>query len=78
MWLATLNSLRGLKHCYHSEAAFRQEVRAALLLVPLAIWLGQTAATRWHGERMDYVIAIDSLLYRTRRSALVAPPPPQP
>jgi hypothetical protein len=40
--------------------------------------LAQTAATRWHGERMDYGIAIDSLLYRTRRSAPVAPPPPQP
>jgi len=46
LWLATLNSLRGLKHCYHSEAAFRQEVWAALVLVPLAIWLGQTAVER--------------------------------
>ena len=46
MWLATLNSLRGLKHCYHSEAAFRQEVWAALVLVPVAIWLGQTAVER--------------------------------
>ena len=46
LWLATLNSLRGLKHCYHSEAAFRQEVCAALVLVPLAIWLGQTAVER--------------------------------
>ena len=45
-WLATLNSLRGLKHCYHSEAAFRQEVWAALVLVPVAIWLGQTAVER--------------------------------
>ena len=46
MWLATLNSLRGLKHCYHSEAAFRQEVWAALVLVPAALWLGQTAVER--------------------------------
>ncbi len=46
LWLATLNSLRGLKHCYHSEAAFRQEVWAALVLVPVAIWLGQTAVER--------------------------------
>lgn len=46
LWLATLNSLRGLKHCYHSEAAFRQEVWAALVLVPAAIWLGQTAVER--------------------------------
>ena len=46
LWLATMNSLRGLKHCYHSEAAFRQEVWAALVLVPVAIWLGQTAVER--------------------------------
>lgn len=46
LWHATLNSLRGLKHCYHSEAAFRQEVWAALVLVPVAIWLGQTAVER--------------------------------
>ena len=46
MWLATLNSLRGLKHCYHSEAAFRQEVWAALVLVPVATWLGQAAVER--------------------------------
>ena len=37
----------------------------------------QTAATRWRGERMDYGIAIDSLLYRTRRPGGVAPRPPQ-
>jgi diacylglycerol kinase (ATP) len=46
LWLATVNSLRGLKHCYHSEAAFRQEVWVALVLVPAAIWLGQTAVER--------------------------------
>jgi hypothetical protein len=28
-----------------------------------------TAATRWGGERMDYGIAIDSLLYRRRKAA---------
>jgi hypothetical protein len=37
----------------------------------------QTAETRWRGERMDYGIAIDSLLYRTRRSEEVTPRPPQ-
>jgi hypothetical protein len=29
----------------------------------------RTAATRWRGERMDYGIAIDALLYRSRRAA---------
>jgi diacylglycerol kinase (ATP) len=46
LWLATLNSFRGLKHCYHSEAAFRQEVWAACALIPLALWLGRTAVER--------------------------------
>ena len=46
LWLATLNSLRGLRHCYHSEAAFRQEVWAACLLIPLALWLGRTGVER--------------------------------
>ena len=46
LWLATLNSLRGLRHCYHSEAAFRQEVWAACVLIPLALWLGRTGVER--------------------------------
>ena len=46
LWLATLNSLRGLKHCYYSEAAFRQEVWAACVLVPLALWLGRNGIER--------------------------------
>lgn len=43
---ATLNSLRGLKHCYRSEAAFRQETWAAAILVPAGLWLGQSAVER--------------------------------
>lgn len=46
LWLATRNSLRGLKHCYRSEAAFRQEVWAACLLIPAALWLGRTGLER--------------------------------
>ena len=46
LWLATLNYLRGLRHCYHSEAAFRQEVWAACVFIPLALWLGRTGVER--------------------------------
>jgi diacylglycerol kinase (ATP) len=46
LWLATLNSFRGLKHCYHSEAAFRQEVWAASVLLPAALWLGRSGVER--------------------------------
>ncbi|MDC9726614.1 MAG: diacylglycerol kinase [Candidatus Thioglobus sp.] len=35
-------SIKGLKACYQSEAAFRQEVWLAVVLIPLAIILGKT------------------------------------
>lgn len=34
-------SLAGFRACYRHEAAFRQEVLGALLIVPLGLWLGQ-------------------------------------
>lgn len=37
---ATGYSLKGLKAAYVNEAAFRQEVWLAVVLVPLGIWLG--------------------------------------
>jgi diacylglycerol kinase (ATP) len=44
--LATLNSLRGLRHCYLSEAAFRQEAWLSAVLVPLALWIGKSGVER--------------------------------
>ena len=35
-------SLKGFRACYRHEAAFRQEVWAALVLVPLGFWLGES------------------------------------
>ena len=46
LWLATLNSLRGLRLCYQSEVAFRQEVWAALVLIPAGLWIGDSAVER--------------------------------
>jgi diacylglycerol kinase (ATP) len=46
LWLATLNSWRGLVHCYHSEAAFRQEVWVATVALPLAMLLGRDPVER--------------------------------
>ena len=40
VWHATRYSLHGL-HAAWSESAFRQEAMAALVLVPLAFWLGR-------------------------------------
>ena len=39
-------SMQGLKACYHSETAFRQEVWLALVLIPLACWLRDSAIDR--------------------------------
>lgn len=41
VWHATRYSLHGL-HAAWSESAFRQEAMAALVLVPLAFWLGRS------------------------------------
>jgi diacylglycerol kinase (ATP) len=46
LWLASGNSWSGLRNCYRSEAAFRQEVWAACVLVPCGLWLGRTGAER--------------------------------
>lgn len=36
-------SWQGIKAAFEHEAAFRQEVALAVVLVPLAVWLSQTA-----------------------------------
>ena len=39
--LAFVNSWKGFKGALQAEAAFRQEVALAVLLLPLGAWLGQ-------------------------------------
>jgi diacylglycerol kinase (ATP) len=39
---ATGYSLAGLKTAYHGESAFRQETWFAVVLAPLAFWLGRS------------------------------------
>jgi diacylglycerol kinase (ATP) len=46
LWLATMNSRRGIQQCYRSEAAFRQEVWLACVLIPAGLWLGQNGVER--------------------------------
>ena len=43
---ATFYSLAGLRCAWRTEAAFRQECIAAVVLLPIAAWLGQTAVQR--------------------------------
>lgn len=39
-------SVKGLRAAYVNEAAFREELFGALLMIPLAIWLGDTGVER--------------------------------
>jgi diacylglycerol kinase (ATP) len=46
VWNAFHYSRDGLDAAYRHEDAFRQEVWLALVLVPLALWLGDSAVAR--------------------------------
>jgi diacylglycerol kinase (ATP) len=46
IFLATLFSIAGLRTAWRNEAAFRQECGLCLMLAPIGLWLGQTAAER--------------------------------
>src|SRR5688572_8192222 len=43
---ATFFSLSGLRAAWQQEAAFRQEVMLAVVLMPTGVWLGRTAVER--------------------------------
>ncbi|CQR43341.1 Diacylglycerol kinase [Thiomonas sp. CB3] len=43
---AGINSMSGLRAAWQTESAFRQELTLALILLPLALWLGRTWTER--------------------------------
>jgi diacylglycerol kinase (ATP) len=43
---ATFYSIAGLRSAWQSEAAFRQECVGVVVLIPVALWLGQNAVER--------------------------------
>lgn len=46
LFRATLFSWQGYSAAWKNEAAFRQELALVVVLVPVALWLGQTALER--------------------------------
>lgn len=46
IWVATRYSLLGLNNAVRTESSFRQELAAAVVLIPLAIWLGSNGVER--------------------------------
>lgn len=47
LWYATRYSLQGIRAAYRSEAAFRQELALAALLIPLAVVLAALSPVTW-------------------------------
>ncbi|MEW6558926.1 MAG: diacylglycerol kinase [Pseudomonadota bacterium] len=43
---AGINSLSGLREAWRTESAFRQELTLAVVMLPLALWLGHTWTER--------------------------------
>lgn len=46
LWLAFGNSLRGFAGAFREEAAFRQELALAVLVIPAGLWLGHDGVER--------------------------------
>jgi diacylglycerol kinase (ATP) len=44
--LAFVNSWNGFKGAFRAEAAVRQEIALAAILLPLAVWLGESGVER--------------------------------
>lgn len=59
---ATRYSIAGLKAAWKNEEAFRMEVVAAAIMLPLAFWLGQTASQRGLLVVTCFIVMITELL----------------
>jgi len=46
LWLACGNSVKGFAGAFREEAAFRQELALAVLVIPAGVWLGRTGVER--------------------------------
>jgi diacylglycerol kinase (ATP) len=54
VWRAFLYSMHGFAGAWRTEGAFRQEVLAAIVLIPLAIWLPVSA--------VEHILLVGSVL----------------
>jgi diacylglycerol kinase (ATP) len=46
VWRAFFNSCKGFAGAFREEAAFRQELALAAVLIPLGLWLGHSGVER--------------------------------
>ena len=55
IWLAFFYSMSGLKSTWRGEAAFRQEVLLAVVLIPLAFFVGQNT--------IEYILLVACVVF---------------
>ena len=67
---AVVYSYNGLRDAIAEEAAFRQEVVLALLLIPLAMWLGENNVERALMIGVLFVVLIVELLNTAVETAI--------
>jgi diacylglycerol kinase (ATP) len=70
IWHATRYSLQGLQATFHHEAAFRQELILAALLIPLALALALWSALTWSQCALLVASVLLVLLVELLNSAL--------
>lgn len=46
LWNAIFHSASGVRSCFRTEEAFQQEILLAIVLIPLGLYLGDTAVER--------------------------------
>ncbi len=63
-------SIKGLKGCYQSEAAFRQEVWLASVLIPLALILGNTSLEKFALIAVVFLVLIVEMLNSAIEAAI--------
>jgi diacylglycerol kinase (ATP) len=63
-------SIKGLKTCYQSEAAFRQEVWLAFVLIPLALILGSSPLEKFALIAVVFLVLIVEMLNSAIEAAI--------
>ncbi|MFZ9652381.1 MAG: diacylglycerol kinase [Gammaproteobacteria bacterium] len=70
MWRAFGNSAKGFRGAFAEEAAFRQELALAVVLLPLGVWLGDNGVERALLIGPIFVVLIVELLNSAVEAAI--------
>ena len=70
VWRAFGNSAKGFRGAFAEEAAFRQELALAVVLLPLGVWLGDNGVERALLKGPIFVVLIVELLNSAVEAAI--------